>query len=590
MQTSVDTRSLRCFVARIGSTDGRRTLGTGFFAAPGWAVTCAHVVQAASTVRVVPADQQADAVGTEWDVVAQSGPPVGGSALWPYPDLAILRARTNVRHCCALVEAGDPAGDSECHAWGFARREDGIDPVGAPASFTFEGVTGDGFLQLKLGQAAPGLSGAPLVCPSRRAVLGVVSGSRATRSDLGGWAVPISALLAGGQDVPDDVAECGRLIRSANLPAVISNRQQWNAVLPVDAGDVLDRPWAPWSRGPLSSPASLLRADFGVVPYLFRDTELTEAAAWCEDADEATPMAVMRVAAPGGAGKTRFAIRLCQSLDKRGWITGFWHDHPGLHEVPLPRLVVIDYAEETQAASLKQSLDLLARHATALAPVRVLLLTRAASHQARDALSELQQSGTATLTRVLDASLNNPVADTPLTSPQRADLYYEAVSSFTQAWCPAASVADRAVVDLSDGRYRLALEVLFEALDQALISCGDSLTAHAGTGPEGSGDRSPVGRALTHEEDYWQVTAPPSLRGEPELLRQCVGLATLAGAASHIEADSLLSIPPPLIEATAAPERQKLISWLRESYTGPAMLNPLRPDRLGEALAARPVS
>ena len=57
-------------------------------------------------------------------------------------------------------------------------------------------------------------------------------------------------------------------------------------------------------------------------------------------------------------------------------------------------------------------------------------------------------------------------------------------------------------------------------------------------------------------------------------------LATLAGGSSHAEADALLSI-------VATPERGKIISWLGSLYDGPGTLNPLRPDRLGEALVAQ---
>ena len=96
-------------------------------------------------------------------MVARSQPPGQTGALWPYPDLAVVRAGGEAHHPCVLLEAQDPAGDHECHAWGYARREDGVAPPGSPASFGFEGVEGDGFLRLKAGQAAPGLSGAPLV-------------------------------------------------------------------------------------------------------------------------------------------------------------------------------------------------------------------------------------------------------------------------------------------------------------------------------------------------------------------------------------------------------------------------------------------
>jgi len=187
VSTRVDTREMRRFVVRISAPG---TTGTGFFAAPGWVVTCAHVVKELPVVTVAPADPQVNTGSVTWQVVARSALPPAGwrSAFWPYPDLAVLRADGDVDHPCPLLEARDPAGDRDCHAWGYARREDGVAPVGSPASFGFEGVEDDGFLRLKAGQAAPGLSGAPLVCPSRRAVVGVIAVTRDAGTDLGGWA------------------------------------------------------------------------------------------------------------------------------------------------------------------------------------------------------------------------------------------------------------------------------------------------------------------------------------------------------------------------------------------------------------------
>ncbi|HLW79927.1 MAG TPA: tetratricopeptide repeat protein, partial [Terriglobia bacterium] len=382
--------------------------------------------------------------------------------------------------------------------------------------------------------------------------------------------------------------------RSANAAAVVRYRQEWNAVCPMDADGLLDRPWAApeFVRGPHSTPASLLRADFGVMPYLFRDAELEEAVAWCENADAVTPMAIMRVPAYGGAGKTRFAIELCKRLEPHGWVTGMWRDDLELARLPLPRLVVIDYAEEAQAVSLKDSLDALSRHATALAPVRVLLLTRRRTGQARDALTELRRSAPPpTLTRVLDHAEDNLVAGTPLTSEQRTVLYWEAVHRFTEVWCRQAQRGQAknpaAAPDLSGDRYGVALEVLFEALDHALIQCGyGGKSAPAADDGEDS-SRPPAERALAHEEKYWRATAPAAHRDDEDLLRECAALATLAGAADQDEAHALLSIPRQLTGSGMAGTRQKLIAWLSSLYDGPGTLNPLRPDRLGEALASR---
>ena len=598
MTALVDSRELRRFVVRISRPNGG-TLGTGFYAAPGWVVTCAHVVAGLEEATVTPADPRAATGAAAWRVFARSDPPPPGwtSVFWPFPDLAVLRADEEVDHQCALLEPRDP--DNQCHAWGYPQVEAGAEPDGSPASFGFEGVTGAGFFQLKAGQAARGISGAPLVCPARRAVVGVVAYSRDVGSDLGGWAIPVSALLLGGGDVSPGLTEVGQAIRAANRPAVIRYRREWNAVLPADdedVEDVLAQGWAPFRREPRTVPSSLLRADFGVVPYLFRDQELAEAVAWCERADWSTPMSVMQVTAQGGAGKTRFAIELCKRLAPVGWKAGLWNGDARLYRLPLPRLVVIDYAEESQAAGLRDGLDALARHADGLAPVHVLMLTRARTGQAADALTEMDRdpSTPARLRLVLDRTEANPVASRPLTPDQRDALYREAVARFTREWCPpvSATATDAAgVPDLSDARYQLALEVLFEALAAALDLCGEGTAGQSFPGSGGGGRaRPPAERVLEHEAKYWQHTAPAAFRDEVPLLRECAGLATLATAADIGEADALLSIPARLAGPGQVPARRSLTTWLSSMYDGPALLNPVRPDRLGEELVRRVLS
>ena len=590
----VDTRELRRFVVRIDSSAGK-PLGTGFFAAPGYVLTCAHVVNDLGEAAVVPTAPAVDVGAGLWRVAARSSSPPPGwqSALWPFPDLAVLYADGETDHPCPLLMACDPAGDQRCHSWGYAQYQAGVVPDGSPASFRFDGVNGvtSGYLELRDGQAAPGLSGSPLVCPVRRAVVGVVAASKGTRTDLGGWAAPLSALLSAGQDVPDDLAELGVRIRDANRAAVLRYRREWNAVLPANADGMLRKPWETFIRRPQSTPASLLQADFGVVPYLFREVELKEAVDWCEGADWSTPMSVMQVTAPGGAGKTRFAIELCRVMQERGWVTGLWRDASGLAQLPLPRLIVIDYAQEGAAAELEECLDTLTRCATALAPVRVLLLTRDWAGMARNAVDELRRTATATVTRVLDQVQDSPAARIPLTPEQRAELYREAMHKFIAAWCPLAGQARGGtgaedIPDLSDNRYGLALDVLFEALDAVLARC-DDIDGTAAVAEFALADGgSPVERALAHEEKYWRVTAPRPWRDDPEVLRECVALATLAGAAAHAEADALLAVSPRFADPVAAPARHQIISWLSSLYGGSGTLGSLRPDRLGEWLVA----
>ncbi|MGA2927218.1 MAG: serine protease [Solirubrobacteraceae bacterium] len=284
MRVRVDSRELRRYVVRVGGHAGQ-ILGTGFFVAPGWVLTCAHVVGDTRELVVTPVNSGPVGEGVAAVVKARSDPPPQSGGLWPFPDLALLQLKRQIDHPCVLLDAREPAGELDCHAWGFARREEGVAPIGSPASFRYEGVEGDGYLRLKQGQAAPGLSGAPLICPVRRAVVGVVFATRDVRTDLGGWASPISALLFGGSGVPHELVELGAGLRQPNHDAVVAQRDLWNRVLPVeDAEDLLKQPWERFTRQPRSSPSSLLLAEHAVVPYLFRDRQLGAAVAWCDDA------------------------------------------------------------------------------------------------------------------------------------------------------------------------------------------------------------------------------------------------------------------------------------------------------------------
>ncbi|MGH3823743.1 MAG: S1 family peptidase, partial [Pseudonocardiaceae bacterium] len=388
MGNRVDSQELRRFVVRVDSEEGKPR-GTGFFVAPGWVLTCAHVVEAATRVLIVPARGQARIPAA---VAARSATRVPGpSAFWPFPDLALIKLDNEVDHPYVLLDTRAPL-DGECHTWGYAKREPGLTtPTGSPASFHFEGVEGDDYLKLKAGQATPGLSGAPLVCPGRRAVVGVMALTRDERDDLGGWAAPISALLTGGPAVPSDLAELGVEILRANRAAVMRDRGSWHRVLPIEGSDeVLLKPWGTFRKTRRPDPADLLLAGFGVVPYLFRSAEINTAIAWCETTE---PLAVSVVPGRGGAGKTRFAVELCQRMEHpdRGWITGMWDATRGtttdLAALPLPRLIVIDYTESEDLTALRALLDRLRRQATDIASARVLLLTRAGVTGAHDPIS-----------------------------------------------------------------------------------------------------------------------------------------------------------------------------------------------------------
>ncbi|HZN17621.1 MAG TPA: hypothetical protein VFB84_05445 [Micromonosporaceae bacterium] len=98
LRTRVDSWQLRRHVVRVDRPDAGGVLGTGFFVAPGWVLTAAHVAHDGGVeldrVAVVPADPAVGEDPVRAEVVTRSAPP-DGTALWPFPDLALCRSPTN---------------------------------------------------------------------------------------------------------------------------------------------------------------------------------------------------------------------------------------------------------------------------------------------------------------------------------------------------------------------------------------------------------------------------------------------------------------------------------------------------------------
>lgn len=569
---------LRRFVVRIDTPDG--ATATGVLVAPGWVLTCAHVVGGCDAVRVVPdrdaAPDGAQAAVPQWVdalVRARSEAPdaSSGTAFWPFPDLALLEVQGWSDHVCAPLTRDKPPRGSEPHAWGFGRRQPEVAAVGSAASFSYVGVDGDGYLQLKAGDATPGLSGAPLVCPQSRAVTGLMSVSRDPGDARGGWASPVAA-LEGGPGVPDELGRVGRDVLVRNRDVCWRHRNAWQSALPVPGADrLVDRPWDGAEVDPDSGPSAMLRAEFRVVPYRFRDTELNAFLDWCDSRPRLT---VSYVEAAGGAGKTRFAIEACLAAQAGGWVAGLLpRQDRGADDVPLPRLLVVDYVEEREATGLAERLAALDRSATTLAPVRVLLLSRpVAGVLAGRALEPLKELASGAALAAVEAAKDRSSAAAGLAVAERRAVFGEALREFGRIWHePEWTPTGMAELDLSSGQYDRPLDVLFEAYDAALSGSGWQ-----------PGGRPPVDRALDHEIRHWRSRMPDI---EPAILVRCVALATLAGARDAAEAQALFDLENLGGPATAS--RHRLNRWLQGLYEGPEQWNPLRPDRLGEALIVR---
>jgi len=402
-----------------------------------------------------------------------------------------------------------------------------------------------------------------------------MSVSRDPHDARGGWASPVAA-LAGGPEIPEDLARLGHQVLALNRDAAWRHRDVWHGALPIPGAEFLavDRPWEGAEVDPASAqPSAMLRAEFRVVRYRFRDTDLNDVLTWC---DSSARLAVSYLDAAGGAGKTRFAIEACLAAQTRGWLAGLLpKQNRGGDELPLPRLFVIDYVEERDAQVLVERLSALAATASTMAPVRVLLLSRPVGGlMAGWALEPLRELASGQALTALETAKDNSSAAAELADPERARLFSEARQRFGQIWHgPGWAAPDAAKLDLSARRYGQPLDVLFEAYDAAL------------SGPQWQpGDRPPVDRALDHEIRHWRARMSDV---DHQLLERCVALVALAGARDEAEAQALLALVPELASEPATASRRRLDHWLRGLYEGPDRWNPLRPDRLGEALIVR---
>lgn len=188
---------------------GQMGWGTGFFVAPEWILTCAHVVREAKGEPVQVRWQKQE----NWAraVVERSLPD-------PY-DLALLRVTLppNANPTCVYLDATIQPRD---HLYLFGYPDQDF-PNGCPVTFSCEGLTGDepALIKFASGQVRPGMSGSPLLNQRTGKVCGIVKFTRDRSLDLGGGAIPTSVIL-------DQFPELEEQQRSFH-----QRDQRWNALV-----------------------------------------------------------------------------------------------------------------------------------------------------------------------------------------------------------------------------------------------------------------------------------------------------------------------------------------------------------------------
>jgi hypothetical protein len=171
------------------------TRGAGFFVAPGWIVTCAHVSgdTIGAQVQIVWGDVPLAGV-----VRAASAAPVYARESWPFPDLALVAVPgAPDGHPCALLDGTVPPQGTTLTAVGFSDiYEPGILHA-RTTGFTVggrTGIRGGSALELIGNEINHGLSGGAVLSPYTGAVCAVVKATRLPQSPLGGVGILVDAL------------------------------------------------------------------------------------------------------------------------------------------------------------------------------------------------------------------------------------------------------------------------------------------------------------------------------------------------------------------------------------------------------------
>lgn len=184
----------------------RTDLGSGFFAAPGIVLSCAHVVAPAQEPRVKWKGQE---LGTT--VVRCEPATAGPDARFDSPDVALLRVDVDTP-CVPLSLIGPQIGD---RAW-----VDGITEIRTNRPETYAALLTIADLDHEIGlfrltgdQVAQGLSGGPVLDTTTFEVCGIFK----SELDTIGWAVPLDAALA---VLDEKIYEANLAARPNGLPAL----------------------------------------------------------------------------------------------------------------------------------------------------------------------------------------------------------------------------------------------------------------------------------------------------------------------------------------------------------------------------------
>lgn len=338
-------------------------------------------------------------------------------------------------------------------------------------------------------------------------------------------------------------------------------------------------------------PSRLLAPTSGVFPFLDRGGLLEDLVVW---ADDPAAFGIQILGGAGGSGKSRLAVELCRVLLNRGefWKAGFLGSDDltvacaALRAMPGGRLIVMDLAE-TRTYDIVKVLGSLFSSATALEPVRVVLLVRNPSGmpdsvQDTDPWVKAVQVPKEEATNQLLDEANCALLDAPhFWGMEKETLFADAIARLPD-YLDLPDDTNAGTVDTGFLNHAEFSQPLFVVMAAYLHLTGSLDTE---SGPAGLFEG-----VLEHEAEYWCSTAVlPKIRdlAEPQL-RLLVAFSTLTDTADDGEAWDLLGRVGFLAGEANALRREQAHAWLRQLYPrqDTSRWGPLLPDRLGEYLVA----
>ncbi len=337
---------------------------------------------------------------------------------------------------------------------------------------------------------------------------------------------------------------------------------------------LLEVPRHVW-RPDRSPPGALLRADYGVVPFHSREREIDELFEWCEGE---RPVSVRLYTGPGGMGKTRLSLELCQRLREQGWRTGLVKSAADATPEEAarsliagggPMFAVVDYAETRRGFLVPLLRELL--DAEEDGPFRLILLSR----WREDWWEQLKASPD----RVGDlisgpATSHHALAPLALSTDDRAATYHEAAKAF----------AGRLERPVPEG---LPVDIEAKYFEPVLMLHMSALGAVEGVPLKG--EDGILDWVLDRERRFWRTQL--EVRELAKNLMSGVGRAmsaiTLAGGAISEEGTVQLLMALKFFEGQPRSNLASVAHLMHDTYPGERWIMPVQPDILGEHLIER---